>query len=123
MTPQQRYRLKPGYREVHKRQEANWRAANPESALLRSVKQRAKRLGIRFTLRREDVVIPALCPVLGIPLMRGQSRWNWPSVDRDNPARGYVPGNVTVMSYRANMLKNNASVSELRAVLRWLESQ
>jgi hypothetical protein len=36
-----------------------------------------------------------------------------PSVDRIDPNGGYVKGNVVVVSYRANLIKTNASVDEL----------
>jgi hypothetical protein len=36
------------------------------------------------------------------------------SLDRRNNDLGYVPGNVVVVSLRANQLKNDATVTELR---------
>lgn len=43
-----------------------------------------------------------------------------PSLDRRAPEKGYVKGNVTVMSRRANTLKLNASSEELRAIAAWV---
>lgn len=59
-----------------------------------------------------------MCPVLHIPIVLGAECNNFggPSVDRKRPAEGYVPGNVRVISYRANLLKSNASCEELRLV-------
>lgn len=44
-----------------------------------------------------------------------------PSLDRINPDRGYVPGNVQVISFRANTLKNNATREELAKVLAYMK--
>ena len=64
--------------------------------------------------------------MLGIPLLRnegGSAQWdNSPSLDRLVPGLGYVPGNVIVVSSRANVIRNNASIDELRKVLQFYES-
>lgn len=90
-----------------------------ENYMLARAKHRAKRFGIKFNIELPDIVIPALCPVLGIPLYRGKKGNcpNAPSLDRIDPLRGYVKGNVRVISQRANLLKSNASELELSAVL------
>lgn len=90
--------------------------------MLYRVKNRAKRLGIPFDLERTDISIPDFCPVLGIELIyRGGVgsgyHANSPSLDRIKPSLGYVKGNVRVISARANLLKNDASVEELERVL------
>ena len=41
-----------------------------------------------------------------------------PSLDRIDGAKGYVKGNVRVISHRANMLKNDATIEELELVLK-----
>ena len=45
-----------------------------------------------------------------------------PSFDCFMPALGYVRGNVSVMSWRANHLKNDATSDELRAVADWMDN-
>lgn len=64
------------------------------------------------------MVIPERCPVLGIPLRLGEmsDRASSPSLDRIDPRRGYVRGNVLVVSYRANQIKSDATPDELRRV-------
>lgn len=89
------------------------------------VKHRAKKNDIPFDLSYEDIEIPTHCPVLGIPLLFVPSKLrvpsdNSPSLDRLDPSKGYVKGNVCVMSYRANMLKNNATAAELERIARWM---
>lgn len=99
-----------------------YRESNPELTLLQHAKKRAREKGIECSLTLQDITIPKVCPVLGIPLFIGTGKFgpNSPSLDRKDPEKGYVPGNVLVMSFRANLLKNNASVEELEKVVSWL---
>jgi len=48
---------------------------------------------------------------------------NWPSLDRWDSTKGYVPGNVFVISYRANTLKNNATYEEIVKVAQYLRKR
>ncbi len=89
--------------------------------MLTGAKIRAKKKGIAFSLSPDDVSIPEFCPVLGIRLLPtggtvGLGREASPSLDRVDPDRGYVKGNVIVVSMRANRLRSDASVEELRAL-------
>lgn len=99
-----------------------WNEKNRNALLLCFARCRARRNGIPFDLRREDIVIPARCPVFGVKLtsvVEKGSPWS-PSLDRIVPSKGYVRGNVAVISLRANLLKNNASLRELQAIVAWL---
>lgn len=80
--------------------------------MLSAARSRAKQRGIPFQLKADDISIPARCPVLHVPLGSGH-RDNAPSLDRIKPALGYVPGNVIVISQRANRIKNDATPDEL----------
>jgi hypothetical protein len=94
--------------------------------MLARVKSRAKSNNIPFDLTLEDISIPDTCPVLGIPLRASTGRQGYhphsPSLDRLVPEDGYTRGNVRVISARANLLNNDATVEELRAVLSDLEN-
>lgn len=89
------------------------------------VKSRAKREGTLFNLDVSDIVIPKVCPVLGIKLVTTNQgsgyHTNSPSLDKIDPTKGYTKGNVRVISARANLLKNDATAHELRLVLADLE--
>lgn len=85
-----------------------------EYRLWNSARGRAKKKGLDFNIEVSDIVIPAQCPVFGTPFSR--NTWYAASVDRIDPDKGYVKGNVQVMSRRANMLKNDATAEELRIV-------
>jgi hypothetical protein len=63
----------------------------------------------------QAIVIPSVCPVLGIPIVLGEQRSeNSPSLDRITPELGYVPGNVRVISDKANRLKGDRTLSQLQ---------
>lgn len=86
--------------------------------LLKTSRYRAKRDGTRHTLTLADIYVPDRCPVLGMRLRPATGRASpaSPSLDRINPRRGYVPGNVLVVSWRANELKKNSTPEELELV-------
>lgn len=94
-------------------------------SLWRITKSRSEILGIPFSIKIEDVVIPTRCPILGIPIFQGTGKLcdNSPSVDKMVPSLGYVPGNVAVISYRANRLKNNGTAIEFRKIADWMDQQ
>lgn len=85
--------------------------------MYRGAKRRAKRRRLRFTITTDDIQIPKLCPVLGIPLRKnrgGKAQGDYsPTLDRVVPAKGYVKGNVIVISAMANRIKGNATVEQL----------
>lgn len=82
------------------------RQEHPDLDAWERARRRAKRRGVPFALQRDAISIPSECPVLGIPLVVGRARsMNSPSLDRIRPEVGYVPGNVRVISDRANRLK------------------
>lgn len=53
------------------------------------------------------------CPVLKTPI----TETNPLSIDRIIPELGYVETNVRLISYRANVLKNNATIQEIELIL------
>ncbi|WP_139375704.1 hypothetical protein [Sphingopyxis flava] len=93
---------------------------DPRADLFWNAKRRARKAGIPFTITMDDIVIPSHCPVLGIPVFRMTGSKgggdNSPSLDKINPNLGYVKGNVIVISGRANRLKADASIKELRDI-------
>lgn len=91
----------------------------PSEKLYRGVKLRASERGWDFDIDPEDIEIPERCPVLGEPLVP-HTRYA-PSVDRIDNNKGYVKGNVQVISLKANNMKNDASPEELRKFYEWLK--
>lgn len=87
-----------------------------------AAKARAQKIGIPFRISVDDLVVPTHCPVLGMKLESsvGQVADACPSIDRFIITEGYVPGNVRVISFRANTLKRDATVAELEAVIEYM---
>ena len=85
-------------------------------------KARAKELRLPFDLLLSDIIIPANCPVLAIPLKANVGRWrdNSPTLDRIKPALGYVRGNVCVISWLANRLKSDTTPEILEKVVLYI---
>ncbi len=108
-------RCKGGYNSVCKScriptSQKQYQTIAKERLLFDRAKSRAKRLNREFSIDLEDVVIPDICPVFGVPMES-------PSLDRIDSSKGYVKGNVRVISLRANTLKNDATIQELEMVL------
>lgn len=97
---------------------------NPERCMINDAKKRAKKRNVPITITYQDVFIPEYCPVLGIKLERningGRPTDNSPALDAIIPSRGYVPGNIAVISHRANRIKTDASLQELELVTAWV---
>jgi hypothetical protein len=92
---------------------------DPRIQLISAAKVRAKKSGLEFDLVESDIVVPELCPVLGIPLKINLSgfKMNSPSLDRIDNTRGYTWDNVLVVSFRANSLKKDAKMDELQKII------
>jgi len=89
--------------------------------LYKNIKSRCKRIGKEFSIELEDITIPEKCPVFGFDLKR-EDRQTWmcaPSVDRIDSSKGYIKGNVTVVSRRANILKRDATLEELEQLFNY----
>lgn len=115
---------------MESRDEENYKKyqeSHREHSHLTSLRGRAKAKGLPFNLTLEDLIIPELCPVLGIPLIRnygkGHSSHNSPSVDRIIPELGYVKGNVIVISVLANRIKQDATPEQIIRVGKFFEQK
>ena len=106
--------------------DAEWINKNLERHMLIRSRRTAKLRGWDFNLELSDIVIPETCPILGCKLERrtdGSRRKSpgTPSLDRIDSSLGYVKGNVWVISWRANAVKTDASLDELRLLVTGLE--
>ena len=88
-----------------------------------NAQHRAKKKGIPFTISMDDIVIPEVCPLLEIPLVSTSDKTDPrnPSLDQKVPGKGYTPDNIWVISYRANALKWDATLQELKTLVENLE--
>ena len=103
---------------------------DPRKKLLYAARKRAKQNGLECTITVDDIVIPDICPALGIKLearigagrQNREDIGNSPSLDRIDNSKGYIPGNVAVISLRANMIKTDATAAELKAVAAYINA-
>lgn len=96
-----------------------WQVKRLEEKLVARCKSRAVLRGLPFDLEVTDLAIPSKCPVFGKPFVYGDKDWA-PSVDRIDSTKGYVKGNVQVISNKANRMKSDASLEELRMFAKWV---
>jgi len=92
--------------------------------LYKNIKSRCKKTGREFSIDLEDIIIPEKCPVFGFELKR-EDKQTWmcaPSVDRIDSSKGYIKGNITVVSRRANILKRDATINELEQLLNYYKT-
>ncbi len=91
-----------------------------QQELHHNAKKRAKRKDIVFTILKEEIHIPSHCPLLGIPLMKnpnGRYQWdNSATIDKIDNNKGYVVGNVWVVSSLANLIMSSATAEQIIAV-------
>jgi hypothetical protein len=89
---------------------------NPALFMWKQAKHRAKfdYNDMEFSIELSDIVIPKLCPYLGVELIPLHKDYGY-SLDRIDSAKGYTKDNIQVISYMANKMKNNATKEQLIA--------
>lgn len=99
----------------------HWKDTDLRVKILNRTKSRATKYGIPFDITVEDIHIPTVCPVFGTSFVEGCID-TAASVDKIDPNKGYVSGNIQIISNKANRMKSNASTTELRAFAAWIIS-
>ena len=90
--------------------------------ILRGVKFSAKRRGIPFDLKIDDIIIVDKCPLLGVDLIYKDfspnktdfNNLNYATVDRKDSTKGYTKDNIWIISRLANNMKNCATPDQLK---------
>lgn len=110
-----------GYKNYEDRQ--RWMRDNWLRRMLTVAKCRAKRKGIPFEITVEDIQGPTHCPVMGFELVVGPQggRMSSYSLDRIDNSKGYVKGNVALISHRANSYKGDMTIENVRRMLAYME--
>jgi len=80
--------------------------SDPATYLMDIIRKRAavRKGEVPFTIKKEDLVVPEVCPMRGTPFERGengQKTDDSPTIVLTDPAKGYVPGNIQIISWRA----------------------
>lgn len=94
------------------------------SDFFRRKEQNAKKTKWEWSIKYSDLVYPKYCPVLGLELnwFAEARAENSPSIDRIDSTKGYIKGNVIVMSWRANRIKNDGSAEEHQKIAEFLKN-
>jgi len=97
---------------------------NPEHYLWYVARTRSRQKGTEFTITEQDVIIPELCPILDIPLTKGDGYLpNSMSLDRVDNTKGYIPGNVRVISRKANLMKSSLTLDILEKLIKYIKNE
>jgi hypothetical protein len=97
---------------------------NPAHYLWYVARTRARKYGVEFSIVEEDIIIPKFCPILEIPLSKGEGYLpNAMSLDRVDNNKGYIPGNVRVMSRKANLMKSSLTIDILEKLIKYINNE
>lgn len=122
------YEKSPKRKEKNSLWRKNKRKQDPCLFMFYAAKRRAKIEGLPFSISKEDIKniypIDNKCPMLGIDLFISDkiSTDNSPSLDKIIPEKGYIKENILIISYKANRIKNNATIDELGKIFNFLRS-
>jgi hypothetical protein len=88
----------------------------------RKKKANATKTGAEFTVDFGELTFPTHCPILGIELdyFAENRAENTVSFDRIDSNKGYISGNVVVVSWRANRIKNDGTADEHQKIADFL---
>lgn len=91
----------------------------PKKTIRNKIKERAARRAreknMEINIDAEDILLVEKCPLLNIKLEYCSPKITKysPSIDRIDNSKGYVKGNVQIISFLANKIKGTASINEL----------
>jgi hypothetical protein len=97
------------------------------------MRERSRERGLEFDadILTVDYIIEwlkntPLCPCCGTEIdygfKAGNRKNNSPSIDRFDPSRGYTVDNISILCWRCNNLKRDATADELEVIIRWMRS-
>ncbi len=104
------------FREYLSKQKRENSRKNHITTMLNNAKKRALKKGLEFSLIKEDIIIPEICPILKVPFIIG-TKENYdftPTIDRIDNSKGYIIENIQIISNKANSMKNSASFEMLQ---------
>lgn len=107
-------------------QDIAYSRANPQKYLRWAAKNRARKDGIEFNIEPEDILIPEYCPILGVKLndvrQTHKKRECSPSIDRIDNTKGYIKGNIAVISFKANRCKADMSIQDIERLYKYVKA-
>ena len=115
--------------ELRKAQQRRSKERNPQRTwagyATRDARNRAKKKGVPFNITIDYIIsiLTPKCPIYGTEFQWMGNRKILPispSLDRIDPAKGYVEGNVVVISSKANNINSAYKSADLYKVADWL---
>lgn len=96
---------------------------DPRKVMLTHARARAIKNKLEFNINYDDIIVPEKCPLLDIPIFVSNKKVgpNSPTIDRIICSKGYVKGNVIVISHKANTAKNSLTLNELEILVKNLK--
>ena len=104
--------------------------AEPRIRLRGGAYRRAGIKGLEFDLPsyKDLPKMPKYCPILKTPFKVGALKGsngggtdNSPSLDRIDNNKGYIKGNLQIISRKANQMKNNANFEEIEMLYKYMK--
>lgn len=110
-------------RELLRNKQRKFREIEPyPHKIIRHVKSRCKILNIPFNLTVDDIVMPEFCEITGNKLdYKNFKNSNFATLDRLIPEKGYVKGNVKIISKKMNILKSNGSIKDFQSIIDYIK--
>jgi hypothetical protein len=97
---------------------------DPQHYLWYVARTRSRQKDTEFTISVDDIVIPERCPILNHVLTKGNGYLpNAMSLDRVDNTKGYIPGNVRVISRQANLLKSSLTLEILEKIIQYINHE
>jgi hypothetical protein len=93
-----------------------WKDSSLEYKILNRSRSRASQKNIPFNLELCDIIIPKECPIFKVPFIYNDKDWS-ASIDRINPNLGYTKGNIMIISNKANRIKSDATLDDLKQIV------
>ena len=101
---------------------------NPALYLYTIARKRATKYNMEFTITENDIHVPEKCPITGVKLevyvnTAKQSYLYAASLDRVDNSRGYIPGNIRVISRKANMMKRDLNIEMAEKLIKYMKGE
>ena len=103
-----------------------WANVDRKKRMILKQRGRAKERGIEFSITEKDLELPECCPILDLKLdyfSHSAAVDNIATIDRIDSSKGYIPGNIQIISFLANRIKSDASIDTLEKVLKYLKER
>lgn len=108
--------------QISRNRKENYRKTYVHQIWLRA-RARAKKFNLDFNIEESDIIVPEYCPVYGMKLEIGLDNMsNSPCIDRIDNTKGYIKGNIVIVSSKANRVKGHGTLEEHQKIYEFYEN-